>query len=72
MSAPTGRLDGVVGLVARSYAGVRWYLRELSGEARWDAYLEGCARDGVTPVSRREFERHRDHHRERSTQGRCC
>jgi uncharacterized short protein YbdD (DUF466 family) len=51
---------------------VRWYLRELSGEAKWDDYLERCARDGVTPMSRRRFERHRDQHRERSTQSRCC
>ena len=62
----------VADTVRRSYAGVRWYLRELSGEGHWDAYLERCARDGSEPVSRREFERHRDHHRERSTQGRCC
>lgn len=53
-------------------ASVRWYLRELSGEARWDAYLERCAADGVAPMSRRAFERHRDEHRERATQGRCC
>jgi hypothetical protein len=42
----------------RAVAGVWWYLRELSGE--------------VAPVTRREFERHRDRHREASTQGRCC
>lgn len=53
-------------------AGLRWYLRELSGEARWDDYLARCARDGVEPMTRRAFERHRDEHRERSTQGRCC
>jgi uncharacterized short protein YbdD (DUF466 family) len=53
-------------------AGVRWYLRELSGESKWDAYLERCEREGTTPMSRRAFERHRDEHRERSTQGRCC
>jgi uncharacterized short protein YbdD (DUF466 family) len=56
----------------RVLAGVRWYLRELSGESRWDAYLERCAREGMEPMSRRAFERHRDEHRERSTQGRCC
>ncbi|GAB6983619.1 hypothetical protein JCM10369A_01430 [Nocardioides pyridinolyticus] len=51
---------------------MRWYLRELSGEAKWDAYLERCERAGVVPIGRREFERHRDGHRERATQGRCC
>jgi len=60
------------GPVRRALAGVRWYLREFSGEAKWDDYLERCALDGVTPMSRRQFERHRDQHRERSTQSRCC
>ncbi|WP_301799535.1 YbdD/YjiX family protein [Nocardioides sp. ChNu-153] len=56
----------------RAWAGVRWYLREVSGEGRWDAYVARCAADGVEPVSRREFERHRDHLREHAAAGRCC
>lgn len=52
--------------------GVRWYLREFTGETRWDAYVARCAQEGTEPMSRRAFERHRDDHRERSTQGRCC
>lgn len=52
--------------------GVRWYFRELSGETKWDAYLERCEREGSEPMTRRAFERHRDDHRERSTQSRCC
>jgi uncharacterized short protein YbdD (DUF466 family) len=56
----------------RVLATVRWYLRELSGESRWDAYLARCAQDGTEPMTRRAFERHRDDHRERATQGRCC
>lgn len=58
--------------MTRVLAGLRWYFRELSGEGRWDAYVERCARDGTEPMSRRAFERHRDDHRERSTRGRCC
>ena len=58
--------------VARALRGVHWYLKELTGEAQWDHYLEHCAEHGHAPMSRREFERHRDEHRERSTQGRCC
>lgn len=53
-------------------AGVRWWLREISGEGRWDSYVERCELEGTAPMSRRAFERHRDEHRERSTQGRCC
>ena len=72
MSTPAGPAATLPGAVRRALAGVWWYLRELSGEARWDDHLERCERDGVVPMSRREFERHRDEHRERSTQGRCC
>lgn len=56
----------------RALAGIRWYLREWSGEGRWDAYLADCERVGMVPMSRREYERHRDHLREHSTQSRCC
>ncbi|CAA9323923.1 MAG: hypothetical protein AVDCRST_MAG34-228 [uncultured Nocardioidaceae bacterium] len=52
--------------------GLRWYLREVTGESRWDAYLDGCRADGVPPMSRREFERHRADRRERCPQSRCC
>lgn len=52
--------------------GIRWYLRQLTGEAKWDEYVARCHADGRQPTSRREFERHRADHRERSTQSRCC
>jgi uncharacterized short protein YbdD (DUF466 family) len=52
--------------------GVRSLLREATGEAKWDEYVERCRRDGDTPMSRREFERHRAEHRERNPQARCC
>ena len=32
---------------------VRWYLKAVTGEAKWDEYLEGCRIDGVQPISRR-------------------
>jgi hypothetical protein len=52
--------------------GLRWYLRQVTGEAKWDEYVERCARVGVQPVSRREFERHRAQHKEECPQSRCC
>jgi len=52
--------------------GVRWYLKQATGEAKWDEYLARCRREGVTPMSRREFERHRSDHREHNPQSRCC
>ena len=51
---------------------LRWYVRQLTGEAKWDEYAEECARRGVDPMSRREFERHRDHEREHAPGARCC
>lgn len=52
---------------------VAWsLLRQATGEAKWDDYLARCEREGVHPMTRREFERQRDHEREHLTQGRCC
>jgi len=52
--------------------GIRWYVREFTGETKWDQYLDRCRTQGTVPMSRRDFERHRADHRERSTQARCC
>ena len=52
--------------------GVRWYVRQLTGEAKWDDYLEECAAFGEPAMSRRDFERRRDHDREHAPGGRCC
>lgn len=52
--------------------GVRWYFKQLTGESKWDDYLARCEAEGLTPMSRREFERHRADHAERNPQGRCC
>jgi uncharacterized short protein YbdD (DUF466 family) len=58
--------------LARMGRGVRWYLRECSGEARWDRYLEDCARHGHPAMSRREYERARSDAKERTPNSRCC
>ncbi|AIY18236.1 putative selenoprotein [Pimelobacter simplex] len=58
--------------LARAWRGVRWYVRELTGEARWDEYVERCARDDVVPMSRRAWERHRADAKEHDPQARCC
>ena len=52
--------------------GIRWYLKQVTGEAKWDEYLERCANEDVEPTSRRDFERHRAEHKENSPQARCC
>ena len=58
--------------VRRVAQGIRWYVRQATGEARWDEYVERCRRDGVEPMARRQFERHRSEHQERNPQSRCC
>ncbi|UXY19037.1 YbdD/YjiX family protein [Streptomyces cynarae] len=60
---------------ARQWAGaVRWYLRELTGEAEYDRYCERRRRHHpLAPVpTRREYEVLRTLHRETHPQGRCC
>ncbi len=69
----TGEVAAAVGAAAvRAWRGVRWYLREWSGEARWDDYLRHCAEHGHTSMSRREFERRRADALERVGVSRCC
>jgi uncharacterized short protein YbdD (DUF466 family) len=53
---------------------VRWYLRELTGEAEYDRYRERHLRHHpLAPVpTRREYEVLRTRHREAHPQGRCC
>jgi uncharacterized short protein YbdD (DUF466 family) len=56
----------------RAGRGIRWYLKALTGEAKWDEYLVRARDEGVEPMSRRDFERHRSQHQEEHPQARCC
>jgi uncharacterized short protein YbdD (DUF466 family) len=56
----------------RAWRNVRWYLREFTGEARWDDYVRHCAEHGHPPRSRREFERRRADAAEKNPVTRCC
>jgi len=55
-------------------AGVRWYLREVSGESGYDRYVEHMRRDHPDqPVmSRRDYERRRQDMRAENPRARCC
>jgi uncharacterized short protein YbdD (DUF466 family) len=57
-----------------AYAGVRWYLREVSGETAYDRYVEHARRDHPDqPVmSRHDFERRRMRMRDENPKARCC
>jgi uncharacterized short protein YbdD (DUF466 family) len=58
----------------RLFAGVRWYLREVAGETKYDRYVEHMRRDhaGQPVLTRREFERARQDDRDARPQARCC
>ncbi len=60
--------------VRRALAGVRWYLREVSGESAYDRYVEHVRQEhpGQPVMSRRAFERRRQDARESRPQARCC
>ncbi|WP_436699213.1 YbdD/YjiX family protein [Nocardioides sp. BYT-33-1] len=58
--------------LARAWRGLRWYVREATGEARWDEYVARCARDDTEPLPRRVWERHRAERKEHDPRARCC
>jgi uncharacterized short protein YbdD (DUF466 family) len=62
----------VTAALSRAWEGVRWYLKEFTGEARWDHYLEHCTEHGHAPMSRYEFERQRTDAAEKNPITRCC
>lgn len=54
--------------------GMRWYLREVSGESGYDRYVEHLRRDhpGAMVMSRRDYERWRQDDRNDNPRARCC
>ena len=52
----------MLGKLVAVWHGIVWYLREISGEARYDHYLEHFAAEhpGETPMSEVEFIRARE------------
>lgn len=58
--------------IVKAGRGIRWYLKQATGEAKWDDYLDHCSNERVAPMSRGDFERHRAEHKESNPQSRCC
>jgi uncharacterized short protein YbdD (DUF466 family) len=60
--------------VVRACRGVRWYLREVTGESAYDRYVEHAARahEGAAVLDRRAFERQRQDLENARPQQRCC
>ena len=60
--------------VRQAWDSLRWYLREVSGEADYDRYLQHARRDHPdgSVLSRRDFERRKMDDREANPTARCC
>jgi uncharacterized short protein YbdD (DUF466 family) len=60
--------------VKQAFSGVRWYLREVTGESAYDRYVTHMRRDHPAQMvmSRRDFERWRQDQREENPRARCC
>lgn len=58
----------------RLFGLVRWYLRELTGEAAYGHYLDRHRRThpGTPALPRREFERLRTDRGDENPRARCC
>jgi uncharacterized short protein YbdD (DUF466 family) len=60
--------------VKQAFSGVRWYLREVTGESGYDRYVTHMRRDHPSQMvmSRRDYERWRQDQREENPRARCC
>ena len=68
-------MSALTGLSGREIMrGVRWYLKEVSGESAYDHYVEAARRDHPhAPVLDRDtFERARQDRRDGHPPQRCC
>lgn len=59
---------------ARMAAGLRWYVRELLGETKYERYLERMERHHpeAARLTKREFWREHSRAAERADNARCC
>ena len=64
----------MLGKLVAVWHGIVWYLREISGEARYDHYLEHFAAEhpGETPMSEIEFIRAREEYDRLHPNTSCC
>jgi len=60
--------------VSELLRGLRWYFRELTGEAEYDRYVErhGQRHPDLPLLTRREFERQRIDRGDEQPGTRCC
>lgn len=64
----------IAGKAKGIWRGIVWYLREISGEAKYDHYLEHFAREhpDETPMSEVEFLRAKEEYDKYHPNTSCC
>ena len=64
----------IIEQLAKAWRGVVWYAREISGEARYDHYLEHFAAEhpGETPLSEVAYLRKREEYDRTHPNTSCC
>lgn len=71
---PKDRMMDIARRVRTIWQGVVWYMREISGEARYEHYLERFAAEHPegTPMSETEYIRAREEYDKRHPNTSCC
>lgn len=69
-----GLAGAIAGRIRAAWRGIVWYMREISGEARYDHYLEHFAQEhpGEKPLSETEFLRAREEYDKHRPNTSCC
>ena len=69
-----GLAGAIAGRIRAAWRGIVWYIREISGEARYDHYLEHFAQEhpGEKPLSETEFLRAREEYDKHHPNTSCC
>lgn len=64
----------IIDRLKNAWQGIVWYLREISGEARYDHYLEHFVAEhpGATPMSEVEYLRAREEYDRHHPNTSCC
>lgn len=69
-----GLAGAIAGRIRAAWRGIVWYMREISGEARYDHYLEHFAQEhpGEKPLSETEFLCAREEYDKHHPNTSCC
>lgn len=68
------RVSTALGAIARAASGVRWYVRELMGDSRYERYVAHLAatHPGAPVPTERQFWRDRHAEEDANPSSRCC